>query len=378
MKRIAFFVPSGVAPATSVMHIPVLSKLVHLLSNDCMLTVYSLSTKQESCKDFFLGDAVVKYLPANWNSSFFSRLSAFLNSFRSDHAKNPFDVVHGMWALPAGLAAVIAGKLTGIPSVVSFLGGETAAIHQIGYGYLLSFRKRMILRWITRNAACIHLLTRFQQHQLQRQRMTTNSVTRFPFGVDAGEFSPNGEVSLKPPYHFLHVANLTEVKDQPTLLRAFKKVTEHVPAVLRIVGPDHLDGTIQKLAAQLQVAEHVEFIGFVPHHELCKYYRWAHILLQTSLHEAQSLSVVEAMSSGTVVAGTRVGLLADLPDDYVVTVQAADAEGLAKRVLSLLEAPVTFESLRTRSRSWAEEHSIGWTVQQCRSVYESLCSDNVS
>lgn len=368
--RIALFVPSGIAPASSIMYIPVLTQLVERLSKHCELTVYSLCAFGEQRNDFICGNAVVKYLPAHWSDAFLTRLYAFLSAFRRDHGKLRFDLVHGIWALPSGFGAVIAGKLTAIPSIVSFLGGETASVPQIRYGYMLSLRKRMLLRWICQNASCVHLLTAFQQEQMERHKITPKRLAIFPFGVDIDEFSSNGELSLKPPYHFLHIANLTEVKDQPTLLRAFRKITEHVPGVLRIVGHDYLDGAIQKLAHELQLGTSVEFSGFVPHHELGTHYLWAHILLQTSLHESQALTVVEAMSSGTVVAGTRVGLLADLTSACVLTVEPGDSEGLAERVLSLLRDPKEFAALRSRARTWAGDHDIKWTGQQFNDLYK--------
>ena len=44
----------------------------------------------------------------------------------------PFDVVHGYWALPAGLVAAAAGTRLGIPSVVTCDSGEFTAIPEIG------------------------------------------------------------------------------------------------------------------------------------------------------------------------------------------------------------------------------------------------------
>ena len=46
----------------------------------------------------------------------------------------PFDVVHGVWADPAGLAAGLAGRTFVIPSVVECTSGEFVAHHDIGYG----------------------------------------------------------------------------------------------------------------------------------------------------------------------------------------------------------------------------------------------------
>ena len=47
-----------------------------------------------------------------------------LRVLRDEHRRRPFDVLHAFWATESGLLAAIAGRLLGIPTLVSLAGGE--------------------------------------------------------------------------------------------------------------------------------------------------------------------------------------------------------------------------------------------------------------
>jgi glycosyltransferase involved in cell wall biosynthesis len=56
------------------------------------------------------------------------------------------------------------------------------------------------------------------------------------------------------PIQFLHIANLHPVKDQETLLRSFKLISDKVPAHLTIIGEGVLDARLKALAASLSIS----------------------------------------------------------------------------------------------------------------------------
>src|SRR6185369_10184403 len=102
------------------------------------------------------------------------------------------------------------------------------------------------------------------------------------------------------PLRILHVANLTAVKDQTTLLHAFAALRGKREARLRIVGADALGGQIQRLAGALGVASDVEFTGPVPYANMPAHYRWADMVVSTSLSEGQNRGLTEAAMSGAL------------------------------------------------------------------------------
>lgn len=366
--RVAWFVPSGVTPADSPLHIPALSQLAELLSESVDLTVFSFSPNGPSVRSHLRGK--VHDLPVAWNDPLWKRAAVLWSSFNTIHRHHPFDMLHGFWALPCGFLAAAFGRTVQAKSVATFLGGEAADEREIRYGNLRSPRSRYVTTWTCRNATAVHLLTEFQRRALASQGLNFPNQHIIPLGVDTKQFRTEKK-TLSPPYRFLHVANLTEVKGQETLLRAFRIIRNRVEAKLRIVGPDFMNGSLQAMASSFGLSDSVEFTGLVPHRSLPAHYRWAHVYLQSSRYEGQGISVLEAMASGVAVCGTQVGLLADLPFSAVVGVPKQHHEELAGAALNLLEKR-KFEMMTRQGRQWAEHHSMAHTKERLLALYEEL------
>jgi glycosyltransferase involved in cell wall biosynthesis len=372
MKRIALFAPGGIAPADSYLHIPALSQFVELLSTHCAVVVYSFAGESMFDTHAVLGEARVNYLSVEWNAPWVWRVSALVGAFRKDHSREKFDIIHGLWGSPAGVAAIISGKLANVPSVVSFLGGESADVPALRYGQLHNWKGRRLIRWVAGNASCIHLLTRFQAFQLHSRGIGFHHSVIIPFGTNTSLFTPNNRALPQAPYRLLHVGNLTEVKDQRTLLRSFQRITRRVPASLRIIGRDYLNGGLDRLIQELGLSSMVTCLGYIPHSEMKNHYHWADLLLHTSVHESEGVVVVEAMASGLPVVGTKVGLLHDLNGQCAVTVKPGDDSGLAEEALSLLRSPDRLTAIRLNGWEWAAANTMSHTVHRMLEVYEEI------
>jgi glycosyltransferase involved in cell wall biosynthesis len=190
--------------------------------------------------------------------------------------RRSFDVLHGLWADEPGFLAVAAGRLLGTPAVVSLLGGELIAMPDIGYGGQLSRINRWLIRLALRGAVCVTAGSAYLR-QLAQLHVSADRLRTTPFGVDTALFHPGpGSVSPTSPaeeeIRLLHVASLSPVKDQATLLRA----AAHLQAqgrsfVLEVVGAGALEPALRALAGQLGVA--IRFRGAVPHDQLPLIYR---------------------------------------------------------------------------------------------------------
>jgi glycosyltransferase involved in cell wall biosynthesis len=193
-----------------------------------------------------------------------------------------------------------------------------------------------------------------------------------PYGAAEMFFCGPSRQAPARPVRLLHVGDLNHVKDQETLLRAFQIVTRKIDSRLTIAGRDLLDGRIEKLAGEMGIRDKVRFLGHVHHELLPPLYCDADFLLHTSLYEAQGVVISEACAAGSVVCGTRVGLVADLEGRCAVASAPGDPEGLAEAVIALVEDPVRWGNIRSAARAWAMQHDAAWTAREFSRLYQKL------
>lgn len=360
-NNIAIIIPGGIGTGLNNIGVPVLERMVKLLSKDFNLTVFQLFKANHNFKvaGFELIDTYSPH-PLLKSLKFF-----FL--FWKIHRQRKFQVVHGFWSMPCGFFAVIIGKFFGIKSMVSVLGGDAIALPEIRYGQLQNPLYRKLIMWSLREANEVISLTQYLVDNLKKYDFERKNIKIIPWGIDIRQFYFR-EKPLSSPVQFLHIANLHPVKDQETLVRAFKIISDKIPAYLTIIGEGISEEKVKSLITELNLSNKVTMHGLLPYEELPAYYHRADVLLHTSLSEGQCEVVTEAMSCGVLVCGTKVGLLYDLPD-CCVAVSVQDYKALASETLILIANPSRFNSIMHNAHQWTTEHSIHWTVGKLKESY---------
>lgn len=370
-KRIAIVLSGGVAPIDRGIHIPAIRKIVEQLAEQFDIEVFTFgspTTRDE--QEYSCGKASITFVTVSDKAHWLRKLFVLLRALRRSHLDQPFELIHGMLGLIPELASVLFGRVARVPVLISFLGGETADIPEIRYGNLSRVITRLATKWVYHKADLLHLLSSFQERQAELLGKRQRRTFLFPIGADANLFHLQKRSIVKAPLRCIHVASLTPVKDQETLLRAFASISETIPALLRIIGEDYLHGKIQKMAIELGIDDRIEFLGYLQHTELPQHLHWADLMLHTSLHEAQGVVIAEAAACGVAIAGTNVGLIADLAGKGAVAVEPRDADGLAEEVLRLLSEPDRLESLRHHAYGWAISHDLASTIEQLANLYQ--------
>ncbi|CAB3753783.1 glycosyltransferase [Paraburkholderia humisilvae] len=177
--------------------------------------------------------------------------------------------------------------------------------------------------------------------------------------VDAIRRDARAPIDDRPPGPYIaSVARLDEgQKDHATLLRAYALLRErgHVATDLVLIGEGPDRGMLERLAKELDVAEHVHFMGF--RSNPFPYIRQAEMLVLSSRYEGLPMVLREAMAIGTPVLssdcptgprdlldGGRAGLLAP----------PGDAQALAHEMQRLLTDRALRKSLITNGLAKAD------------------------
>jgi glycosyltransferase involved in cell wall biosynthesis len=286
-------------------------------------------------------------------------------------AQAPFDLIHGFWADPAGQLAARAGRRLKIPSVVTCDSGEFVSLPTIKYGSQRTRRGRRAVGEATSIASRVHVCSRYMallasERGIKPTIIPLTSVTSRAATIKVSMRRPGD------PFRLVQVASLSHVKNQRLLLDALRIVREKVDAKLDLVGEDTLNGLLQQHAASLGVDPHVTFHGFLPQDRVLDVLATADLYVQTSMHEAAGVSVLEAAAAGVPIVGTAVGYLPDWTPLKAMAVGDAIPESLADAILTLHADGDRRRSMAAAARTFAIAHDATWSAAQFDELYRSL------
>lgn len=371
--RIAMVVTGGLHPSGREQVVPSLLALFSRLARDHEVHAFALRhLRQASTYDllgFTVHDLGRPSAPLGWKHWAQERALR-----KAMSASGSFDLVHGFWGDPAGLLAARAGRHFGIPSIVTCDSGEFVSIPAIGYGSQRSARGRAVIQEACALASQVHVCTKFMAQQANAHGI---AATVIPLGTTVGG-SGKPVATSEPVFRLLQIASLSRVKNQQLAIDAVALLSRGLDVHLDLVGEDTLGGELQSSVRELGLTDLVTFHGFVPQDELPRLFESADLYVQTSLHEAAGVSVLEAASFGVPVIGTRVGYVADWTPHRAVAIDDPAAEAFARAIEELLIDADHRRALASTARAWAREHDADWTAREFERLYQVKRSGSVA
>jgi glycosyltransferase involved in cell wall biosynthesis len=156
------------------------------------------------------------------------------------------------------------------------------------------------------------------------------------------------------------------------LLRAFAVLPASLDAELEIVGGGDQRGPLEKLAADLGIADRTTFTGYVSDEELRRAYTRSTVLAMPSIAELQSIVTMEAMASALPVVAADAMALPHLVHDgengYLF--RPGDVQDLADKLRKVLELPEEeLQRMKRESLTVVASHDIERTISTFESLY---------
>ncbi len=113
--------------------------------------------------------------------------------------------------------------------------------------------------------------------------------------------------------------------------------------------------TLEKLAAELKIADHVHFLGKRPHNEIPLWLNAADALLLSSVSEGMPNAVAEALACGCAVVATDVGACREMLEiqPCCATVPIDDPQAMAHGLRSVLQESQQIQVRPKFTRTWA-------------------------
>jgi len=227
--------------------------------------------------------------------------------------------------------------------------------------------------------ACCHFsaggLTKTDGFAGARIEIIENGIEIDRYGPPADKALAKEDTGLEPHRRYLiHVARHHPVKDQPTLIRGFALAAPDLPGVdLLMVGDGPLRGELENLAVELRVPDRVKFLGIRT--DIAELMRAADAFALTSLSEAASLTLLEAMASSLPAIVTNVGGNPEIVrhEQEGLLFPRGDAVGCADAIRRLFRDSELSARLGAAGRERAlERYQLNRTVEEYFQLYSRL------
>lgn len=256
------------------------------------------------------------------------------------------------------------------------------------HGYLFdddtSFLKRQLLLTAERiTAPCTDLLLTMNDwdHQTALQYRLGKRIENIPgVGVDFSrirQYSPNARRMAREKlgvsenaFVLLYAAEFSGRKSQEVLIRAMKKLPEHI--VLILAGDGALLDSCRALADELGLSDRISFPGHIQN--IGAWYPLADAAVSASRSEGLPFNIMEAMYTGLPVVASSVKGHNDLIEDGETGLlyPYGDSAACAEQLLRLERDPRLRETLARQAKAAVAERSLEQVFPTVLEQYESL------
>ncbi len=231
--------------------------------------------------------------------------------------KEKVDVLHCHGLASMAILSLTVARAMNIPHVLTF---HTMANEAVKYYSFVPLREDMMvpmvwiyLRNLLRRPEVVIAPSAPIKDELIENRIKMKACEVVPTGIDIQRFTPKNHDpgflerwGLDGNRVILHVGRLSFEKRLDIVLNAIADLRKDEPDLrLLVVGKGPASNHYQRLAESLGIKDRVVFTGFLPDDDLPTAYASCDMLALASTFETQGLVVLEAMASGTPVAGIR-------------------------------------------------------------------------
>lgn len=245
--------------------------------------------------------------------------------------------------------------------------------------YRTHWIKRVVWKHILKKAdAIIAVSPAVARYAEEAWGIARGRMTVVPNGIDLARWEALDASCLfdQESYQIATIGRLEEQKGHTYLLRALSGL-KGVSWEYHIFGDGSLREQLESEALQLGIAQHVQFHGNVDN--VAERLAMIDVVVQPSLWEGMSLTVMEAMAGGrpvltTVPAGE--GLIEDSQTGYIVP--EADSDALARRLKEIFQATDMARDVAHAGREHAEQvFGIENHIQAIQAVYQRITRNDV-
>jgi glycosyltransferase involved in cell wall biosynthesis len=281
----------------------------------------------------------------------------------------PFEVIHAHFTYPDGWVGAHLARRYDVPLVIT----EHASWQ--GWAPTSPIVRRQALWALSRSRFHVSVGSALR-HEIAGLADDAEKLRVIPCGVDGGVFGLPPAGTVHHPAQLLFVGAVRPVKGLDVLLRALRRLAEQGrPERLVVVGDPYFRTyarayqAARELAAELGVADRVDFVGGKNQQEVARYMQQSAAVVLPSRRETLGMVLVEALACGTPVVATRCGGPADIVAEEVGRlVPPEDPAALAAAIADVVDRRDSYCPARLR-RHALERFAWERVAEQYRDLY---------
>jgi glycosyltransferase involved in cell wall biosynthesis len=281
-------------------------------------------------------------------------------------AQGGADIIDAHYLYPDGVAAIMIGRMLGLPVVLTARGTDVNLIPNYPAA------RRMIQK-ACRQAAGIITVSAALKDALVAIDVAPEHVTVLRNGVDLGLFRPLDREATRRRLALtgrtlISVGHLIERKGHHFIVEAMVNLPDFT---LLIAGEGPERGHLETLIAKHNLSDRVRMLGARPHAELPELYGAADALILASSREGWANVLLEAMACGTPVVATDIWGNPEVvarPEAGILMIERS-AKGVADAVKSLFDSRLpTREATRNYASAFSWDATTEGQIELFRGV----------
>lgn len=298
----------------------------------------------------------------------FFLLFLFLKTYRVSRGAN---LIHAHW-IYSGLIAWGAGRLRGLPFVVTLRGSDAVRAQKGGLAGLVS-------RWILERAARVTTVNESLRSWVIAQGIPEERVICIRNGVERN--APRRRDHAPAPCRILFIGNLVSAKGVHALIEAAVLVLREEKEVrLILVGEGEERISLERRAKEKGIDGSIQFVGGAPPDQIAAWMDQSDCLVLPSLSEGTPNVVLEAMACSLPVVASNLPGIAEVVSDRITgyLVKPGDVDDLAEKLLEVVRKKDLRRKMGETGYQALCEMGLGWdqVAARYRKVYQEACAES--
>ncbi|MEM6964077.1 MAG: N-acetyl-alpha-D-glucosaminyl L-malate synthase BshA [Bacteroidota bacterium] len=183
--------------------------------------------------------------------------------------------------------------------------------------------------------------------------------------------APNGEKIL------VHTSNFRKVKRVEDVIHVFKKVNDHLPSKLLMIGDGPERRNLEDICRQLGLCDEIRFLGKQDAVE--ELLAVSDLFIMPSANESFGLAALEAMACEVPVVSSNAGGLPEVNVEGFTGFlsDVGDVHSMANNAIKILEDEAVLSKFSQNALAQAEKFDIKYILPQYEKYYEEVLASAV-